>query len=182
MSNFYIADTHFYHNNIIKYDKRPFANIYDMNRKLMENWNNVVGDNDTVFVLGDVSWRDPNQTYNEVISKLKGHKVLIRGNHDGYDYDELFEEVSDYMEIRENGKDVILCHYPMCSFNGSFKGAYHLYGHVHVTNEYDVINKFTKKYVEDIKRPIHMCNVGCMMPWMDYTPRTLEEIKAAMKW
>ena len=44
--NYYIADTHFGHKNVIEFDKRPFENIAEMDRALITNWNSRVTDND----------------------------------------------------------------------------------------------------------------------------------------
>lgn len=81
MAIYLIADTHFYHQKVISYCDRPFASVEEMNTALVENWNRVVNSDDTVFHLGDVSFGDFTQTY-EVIDKLAGSKILIRGNHD----------------------------------------------------------------------------------------------------
>lgn len=78
---FWTSDSHFGHANIIKYCERPFKDVAHMNEVLVQNWNNVVGEDDTVFHLGDVAlgtWDD----WDKSLSRLNGHKVLIIGNHD----------------------------------------------------------------------------------------------------
>ena len=40
--NFYISDLHFGHYNVLKYDNRPFSSIEEMDKKIIENWNEVV--------------------------------------------------------------------------------------------------------------------------------------------
>ena len=47
------SDLHFGHENIIRYCDRPFADVDAMNRALVDRWNEVVGDDDVVWVLGD---------------------------------------------------------------------------------------------------------------------------------
>ncbi len=79
--NFYIADTHFGHHNVIRYDNRPFRTIAEMDNTMIDNWNKVVGDNDTVYILGDFSWYGFEDTV-KILDSLRGDKVLIRGNHD----------------------------------------------------------------------------------------------------
>lgn len=54
---FFIADTHFYHENVIKFDKRLFSSIEEMNQMLIKNWNNVIQSNDQVYILGDFCWK-----------------------------------------------------------------------------------------------------------------------------
>lgn len=51
--NFYISDFHFGHKNVIKFDHRPFESVDEMNSTLIANWNDTVGHNDNVYVLGD---------------------------------------------------------------------------------------------------------------------------------
>jgi calcineurin-like phosphoesterase family protein len=73
-----VSDTHFGHDNIIKYCDRPFANATEMDEALIENWNSVVKDGDIVYHLGDVYFSEGHKA----LPKLKGRKRLILGNHD----------------------------------------------------------------------------------------------------
>lgn len=74
-----ISDTHFGHENIIRYCNRPFANAKEADQKMVENWNSVVKDNDIVYHLGDVYFGIDGV---ESLRKLNGRKRLILGNHD----------------------------------------------------------------------------------------------------
>lgn len=78
---FFIADTHFGHNAIIDYENRPFTGVAEMDRTIIENWNNVVSAGDKVFVVGDFSAYDKEKT-TEICHRLNGSKYLIMGNHD----------------------------------------------------------------------------------------------------
>ena len=78
---FFTSDPHFGHKNIIKYANRPFKNIKEHDKALIENWNDVVTDNDTVICQGDFSLTKDDYT-REIMGKLHGKKILIRGNHD----------------------------------------------------------------------------------------------------
>lgn len=171
---YYISDLHFGHKNIIRFDNRPFTTVEDMDRAIINNWNNRVTNNDIVYILGDISWYNDEKTY-ELISQLNGHKRLIKGNHDNVrgKVKNCFELIKDYDEIKDSGKDVVLCHYPITFFNKHHYGAVMLYGHVHNSHEWNFVENIKYQLQElDIKR--EMYNVGCML-W-DYTPRTLEEI------
>lgn len=53
---FVTSDLHFGHKNIIQYENRPFKNIEEMDRKLIKNWNEIISENDTTYILGDFSW------------------------------------------------------------------------------------------------------------------------------
>lgn len=78
---FFTSDTHFGHANIINLCKRPFKDVNHMNDMLVENWNNVVTDDDTVFHLGDFAFGG-SDVWNKVLSRLRGKIYLILGNHE----------------------------------------------------------------------------------------------------
>ena len=71
---YFISDTLFNHKNIIKYCNRPFKDVEEMNKVLIENWNNTVTDFNTIFHLGDVALTNESEM-KEIISKLKGKKI-----------------------------------------------------------------------------------------------------------
>ena len=72
---YYIADTHFGHENILHYDSRPFKNIGTMDDALVFNWNNSVRPEDTVYVLGDAFWGNEERCV-QIMKMLNGHKHL----------------------------------------------------------------------------------------------------------
>ena len=53
MEIFFSGCPHYYHDNIILYCRRPFANTEEMNEAMIRNWNNRVGAKDTAYILGD---------------------------------------------------------------------------------------------------------------------------------
>jgi len=77
----FTADTHFDHPNVIRYCNRPFSSVQEMNRVLITNWNEVVKPQDTIHHLGDFSLSGSRRAQ-ELVTKLNGYKILIRGNHD----------------------------------------------------------------------------------------------------
>jgi calcineurin-like phosphoesterase family protein len=88
---FVISDTHFNHANILNFTMhdgakvRPeFDTVEQMNEHMIERWNSVVGDNDTVYHLGDVHFGGHvnEESNRKILSSLKGRKYLIVGNHD----------------------------------------------------------------------------------------------------
>ncbi|MDX9695412.1 MAG: metallophosphoesterase [Bacteroidales bacterium] len=134
---FYTADLHFGHKNILEYCDRPFQNVNEMNETLIQNWNNVVTKNDAVYVLGDMFFYElPAQK--QIMKKLNGKKILIRGNHDevkGSRKDKM--KLSDYLEVGWSEvvldmliiKNFGLTHDPaLCNIDLSMKW---LCGHVH---------------------------------------------------
>ena len=177
----YISDMHFDHDSILAYDNRPFNSVAAMNAALIENWNRVVGPEDLTWILGDFCAGGP-ERWAELLGQLNGRKALILGNHDAPDtvaaVREQFEDVAEYREIMDGGRHVVLCHYPMLAFHDHYFGWYHLYGHVHSSYEWNITEN-GKRLVRNLYVRSDVCrmaNVGAMLPYMDYTPRTLDEL------
>ena len=174
---FYIADWHYGHGNILGFDNRPWVSVEAMNEALIANWNAVVDKGDTVYMLGDMFWYKDDA--GAVLDRLNGQKVLIKGNHDRWvsgDAKKKLVSVADYAEIEDEGRKVVLCHYPIPCFNKHYYGAYHLYGHVHAGFEWNMMERVKYEMSALYDKPCNMFNVGCMTPQMKYTPQTLEEI------
>ena len=180
--NYYIADTHFDHENIIHFDNRPFKSVEEMNDYLIKCWNSVVTNDDHVYILGDFCW-STEKRWIELLEKLNGRKTLIRGNHDiaPSTSRKYFEDVKEYKEISDNGRKVVLCHYPIPCYKNHFYGWYHLYGHVHSSFEHQMMEHDKFLMTELYCKQCQMYNVGAMMPYMFYTPKTLDQILEAQK-
>lgn len=141
---FFTSDTHFGHENIIKFCKRPFVNANEMNVALIKNWNSVVGPNDTVFHLGDFAWGG-SKLWNDILDQLNGHIHLILGNHDMKNiregYMNRFASVSFQKQIYIGNVCIYLNHYPFLCYAGSChlkRHVWDLFGHVHSDpNTYD---------------------------------------------
>lgn len=191
--NYYISDIHFGCQN--SYDNRTLEH----DKIAKENWNRIVTNADTVYILGDIGKVGSNQDTErliEIISTLKGKKILVVGNHDNLRdirLKQLFVEVCDYKEIIDsyNGMNhkLVLSHYPQLFWNGQHRGWIHLYGHVHMSEEWKVyerslnyVNEYfegrTKKGYTDCP-PAVAYNVGASLSYMNWTPRTLKEIISA---
>lgn len=87
---------------------------------------------------------------------------------------ELVEKVAN--EVDDDGRKIVLCHYPIPCFKNHFYGWYHLYGHVHKSFEHEMMEHDKYLMQELYGKQCQMFNVGAMMPYMDYTPRTIDEI------
>lgn len=147
---YFTSDLHFGHLNIIKYCNRPFSDVEEMDKILIDNWNRRVNKNDTVYILGDFIKNGDHNVINNYLSQLNGSKILILGNHDGYikiNHQLLnFSRVSSYEELELDDKQIILFHYPMLEWKNKNSGAICLHGHIHskkrncfnIKNLYDV--------------------------------------------
>ena len=186
MAYFFIADTHFGHENALAFDNRPFRTIEEHDKALIENWNNAVSRNDEVFILGDISWHNATRT-NEIVSSLNGVKHLIVGNHDkkllkNREFQSLFTEITDYKELSlSDKKGIVLSHYPIPCFNHHYYGWYHLYGHVHISFEWNMMERVKYEMETLYDKPCRMYNCGAMIDYIGYTPRTLGEILASQE-
>lgn len=78
----FTSDTHFNHANIIKYCKRPFKDVDEMNQELVKRWNEKVGHDDTVYFLGDFYFKRDGKDFKYWRDQLNGHIVFFVGNHD----------------------------------------------------------------------------------------------------
>ena len=167
---FFTSDNHYGHKNIIKYENRPFKDVDDMDNKMIEKWNAKVSKNDTVYILGDFSFGN----HDHYLSKLNGHKILVKGNHDSRKinvHNSLFDDVFNYLEINlDNDTFVTMSHYPMLVWNKSHHGSINLFGHVH-----SLLHNI--KYDEIMRCPSdNSYNVGVDVN--NFEPCTLEEIIA----
>jgi len=135
MTVFFTSDHHFSHTNIIKYCDRPFINSFEMDQKLISNWNSVVQKGDIVYHLGDfMFWRKTDYDADHYLSNLNGNKILITGNHDrestinAKGWKEVHRTIH---ETKINDQFIVMCHYSMQTWNGSHHNSWHLFGHSH---------------------------------------------------
>lgn len=178
--NRFIGDMHLGHSNVLNFDNRPFKTITEHDQTLIRNWNEVVGPRDTTYILGDFCWLTE-KYWGEILDKLNGKKFLIKGNHDlktmTTSTQNRFIGIKDIHSIKYEGKRIIMCHYPLMSYPTSqASNCYMLHAHTHLSKEQELIEKWTKEIAANTVSYGHIINVGCMMPWMNYYPRTLEEI------
>lgn len=186
MRNLYISDLHFFHNNVLLFDDRPFETMDEMINEMIKRWNGAVDSCDHVYILGDMFWKNSKGAV-DVLKKLKGNLHLIKGNHDKIESSEFkkrFDEIAYYKELNDvvnsEGRRIVLSHYYMPFYNSHYYDGILLHGHSHTTLESYDERKITK-YLKKEGYPIEVYNVGCMYPYMDYTPRTLDEIVSGYK-
>lgn len=138
----FTSDLHFWHKNICKYCNRPFETMEEMNQALINNWNSVVKEDDTVFVLGDMGFCGYDKL-EPLISQLNGKKYLIQGNHDSDKIVfRLYEAniIEGYYKMHEvtiigdeecPDQQLTLCHFPMIDWPNKERGAWMVHGHQH---------------------------------------------------
>ena len=181
---FFTADLHFGHENAIRFDNRPFANVDEMDAELIRRWNAKVDKGDLVYVLGDMFWKTRDGAAADIIKNLNGQIILIKGNHDRFVKQAKAKKAlacvkeSDTISVTlENGNTYrcFLSHHFTPFYDGHRNGAIHLHGHSHITEEHLHELEITQMLREKGYNPL-IINVGCMH-W-NYEPVTLDEILA----
>ena len=176
---FFTSDSHFGHNNIIRYCNRPFASVKEHDEALIENWNKVVSPDATVFHLGDFAFAGSDYT-TEILSRLNGHIILIKGNHDNFQSSVLdkFEEVYPQLHIEIGKKSIYLNHYPFATYAGMYRknATIQLFGHIH-SGPASLSGKDTSRL--DNLNP-HQLDVG--MDNFNYTPVSWQQVLEAINW
>lgn len=167
--DFFISDLCLGHGNIIRYDRRPFNSIEDHDETIIKNWNSVVSDKDTTYLLGNIAFGLRDEVA-EKINKLNGRICLIRGNHDVKQVEraglrDRFQWIRDLWFYKATIEDepirIVLCHYPMLRWDRSHYGVWHLYGHCR--------GKAPERSSKDLA-----IDVGCNLH--NYTPLDLYEV------
>jgi calcineurin-like phosphoesterase family protein len=184
---FFTADFHLFHHNVIRFDKRPFDNINEMHNAIVDGWNEVVGKDDIVIFLGDLSLtrvREDKEAVKDILSELNGIIHYVMGNHD--EYAEIkalgrFQTIQDYLEVKVTHPEIVglgskmltkkestFCcfHYPIYSWNKGHYGTYHIHGHCHGNLHHgEDASYYTNRRAID---------VGCMLT--DYKPISYIEV------
>ena len=138
---FFTSDLHFGHENVIRFNDRPFESAEHMNEQLIKNINSTVSVSDELYILGDFSYKISQEEAIELAQKINCPQIhLIRGNHDKrFENTHVFSSISDYKEIKVEGLKIVLFHYPISSWNGAHHNSLHLHGHIHSEgNDYNM--------------------------------------------
>lgn len=183
---FFTSDFHLFHNNVLKFDNRPFKDVHEMHTAIETRWNEVVGPNDIVIYLGDLSFaRKEDKAYVEgMMHGLNGEIHFVMGNHDKWEDIKkftMFKSQQDYLEVRitdwepepmavgafKKVERMFACmHYPIYSWNKKHHGHYMVHGHCHGNLHHGEDASFY-----DNRRVI---DAGCMLH--DYYPITHTQI------
>ena len=142
----FTSDLHFWHKNICKYCNRPYNNLEEMHESIIQNWNSVVKEDDTVFILGDLGFCGI-EKLRPLLTRLNGILYVIQGNHDSDKilvtlYNEkIINNFGRLIQITITGdeeypnQDLTLCHFPMIDWYNKERGAWMIHGHQHQAPE-----------------------------------------------
>lgn len=166
---FFCSDHHFGHANILTFKRddgsplREFRDVDHMNEIMIQRHNLVVRPSDKVYFLGDVVMSKKSSAL-EVLARLNGEKILIKGNHDqcmASSYLEYFKDIRGSHQF----DGLIMTHIPIHSESLARWGL-NIHGHLH----YNVV-RMPLSQIPDRR----YFNVS--MERINYTPISLEEIK-----
>ena len=178
MQMWFISDTHFGHENIIKYSQRPFANAREMDAALVANWNDRVKPQDHIYHLGDVTMNRGGKVQQDIfqrfIKQLHGHKRLILGNHDHFPIEAYLhagiEKIYGTWRGIGDGRWVI-SHIPI--HPGSMGSAHaNIHGHIHQNPNPDPVLHVSKEG-QIIVKPY----VNLSVEVTNYAPIPIEEVQ-----
>jgi len=183
----FTSDTHYGHSNLVRgvtnwrnaegevpiEQVRDFSTVEDMNELMIENINKNVNASDWLIHLGDWSFGgyDKIQEFREQINC--NNIVLILGNHDHHiqrdvpKFRKMFNHIAYYEELKITRKNdsnnmLVLCHYPIISWNQMHHGSFMLHGHQHLKGE--------KKFGQGKRMDIGLCGSE------EFRPYHMEEI------
>jgi calcineurin-like phosphoesterase family protein len=179
-SIFFISDTHFGHANMLEFTNydgsrlRPFDSIEELDELMIQNWNERVKPTDKIYHLGDVVYRCKNR--DQIMSRLNGEKVLIKGNHDRDQlswYMKYFKDIRGTCHIDGN---YLLSHFPI---HPDSKGRFvrGLHGHIHAQTVMKTYPVVTLEGYPDIEREPDPWYRNCCVEVNSYSPIPFELIK-----
>ena len=171
MKKIFTSDWHLGHNRVIHdFGERPFSSVEEMDNTIIDNMFSGLKKNDMIYFLGDLYWNIDSfwKMYNQIPNGVRFFWII--GNHDHKQVKQHyahFELITPMMDTKIQGNHVVLCHYPMTTWNRSHHGSWQLFGHHHKGGhvEPNVIGKQLNVNVE----------------YHDYKPWTEEEIVEYMK-
>ena len=130
----FTSDEHYNHKKIIEYYKRPFSTVEEMNETLIANHNAYVGKNDITIHAGDFCWENNRKGASQYYSRLNGNHIFLKGSHDHW-----LPDSAKYIWRKEiYGKFIMVCHYSMLIWERSHYNSWHLFGHSHGKNYWNI--------------------------------------------
>lgn len=177
-NTFLIADTHFSHQKMYEFTNfdgtkvRPWDTCEEGDEIMVDRWNAVVRPNDKVYHLGDVAI--PRRGL-DILARLNGSKVLIRGNHDIFklrDYAQYFKDVRGSHKLDQ----YVLTHVPI--HPGAIARWMHgnIHGHLHnnVVTWAETVDTGISSMPEDVPDPRY---INVSVERINYTPIAFEALR-----
>lgn len=184
---FFTSDTHFGHERMVR--DRAFATVDEMDDAIVRAWSAVVGPNDDIWHLGDLSFAKPARTA-KILERLPGRKHWLLGNHDkpNVAIRNMFVSVGEYQELTiRDGTDVfkfVAMHYPLEAWNKGHYGAIHVHGHCHGYLDAKSAARRLRRFdvgVDAMPDLRYAQNVAPLAPWPAHALIGLAEGLAAME-
>jgi calcineurin-like phosphoesterase family protein len=135
--DYFAADFHLGHANIIKYDNRPFRSVKEMDDQIMLNCERLFKDGDRFYFLGDFAFKNEGaaENYMKRLANTGVKMFFIKGNHDKSPTVRLYKTYGEYLGeqkmVEVQGQEIVLNHYRMDVWDKSHHGTWHLHGHSH---------------------------------------------------
>ena len=177
--NFWTSDTHFGHNNILKYCNRPFSNVYDHDETILDNINSMVGVDDHLYHIGDFCMGNPA----DYLDRIKCRNIhFVVGSHDKqmWRYKGRFVEFSEKIASVINGQLIVMTHCAHLVWEKSHYGSWHLFGHSHgkLGNSRDNFTDEYKAALSLLLSRMKALDVG--VDTHNFLPYSEEELKEIM--
>lgn len=142
MNKYYItSDSHIRHKNIVRgissWDSgyRDFNTQEEHDEAIIQSYNDVMDEGDTLIHLGDVVFGDKTVNVPWFLSRLRVKKFIsVFGNHDRRDViKSVMDPTASLMrEFNYKGLEILLCHFPVDCWDDK-KTPIHFFGHLHTT-------------------------------------------------
>lgn len=159
---YFIGDLHFDHHSILGFCRGEFANIQDHNETLIDIFNATVNKNDTIYIMGDVSFSREGL---QLVRRLRGNKHLVKGNHDKLPIQDYIDAGFKKIEGVMKHKEFVLSHVPIHPNCLEFNWKYNIHGHIHKV----------EKCIDD-HRYINVC-----ADMLGYAPISIDQIRNQIK-
>lgn len=143
------SDLHLFHNRDFVYKNRGFENVEEMNSAIEANWNALVGEEDEVYILGDLMVCGKDRSNEEgmaIVRRLKGKKHIILGNHDTKARIAMYEQEESVVDVQYatmfcyKGYDFYLSHFPSITTDLQNEdletGIINFFGHTHTKEKF----------------------------------------------
>ena len=139
---YFMSDLHYNHENVIRYDSRPFKTVQEMNDYIIRILKST-SEEDVIFDLGDMFWNTSEYEIKNILDQIPCKNIYkIMGNHDRYGFYQCqsqlarnFKIVCDILDVSIRHQEidymVTMSHYPLVSWNHKSHGSLMIHGHTH---------------------------------------------------